>query len=196
MAEKLGNGGHGLERFDELTGKYIMDGKQNKRYDNPQERKIIHEENDDAIAEKKAAAKIFGFNDSAFLTKEDFEKIIYDPYNPKQFNRRKKEFDKRPGNPNNLKAEDFRIINSSDKFGLESAIATLQQKYLEWMNSGEIFSSEYNEAYEKFWNKYGDRYKGNKESVIKPENLSARDKELQDEWELIKQNKNNFIKYF
>lgn len=38
MAQKLGNGGHGLEDYDKSTGRYISDGEANAWYDNPDER--------------------------------------------------------------------------------------------------------------------------------------------------------------
>jgi len=41
MPEKLGNGGHSQEQYDPNTGKYVIDGKPNKYYDNPDENKII-----------------------------------------------------------------------------------------------------------------------------------------------------------
>lgn len=38
MAQKLGNGGEGLEEYDTSTGKYVEDGKPNSSYDNPNEK--------------------------------------------------------------------------------------------------------------------------------------------------------------
>ena len=37
MPEKIGNGGHSLENYDENTGKYVADGTPNKSYNNPEE---------------------------------------------------------------------------------------------------------------------------------------------------------------
>lgn len=40
MPEKLGNGGNSLEKYNPEDGKYIADGKPNKYYDNPEEKKL------------------------------------------------------------------------------------------------------------------------------------------------------------
>lgn len=53
MAQKVGNGGHGLEDYSENTGRYISDGEPNKYYKNPTERRGFYDIKVEDIVPKK-----------------------------------------------------------------------------------------------------------------------------------------------
>lgn len=66
MPQKMGNGGNGLEKYDEQTGQYIKDNKPNKYYDNPEEIDF-----DDEIEEMI-------FNDISMNEEDSLEYLIFD----------------------------------------------------------------------------------------------------------------------
>lgn len=53
MPYKVGNGGYSKEKYDEGTGKYIIDGIPNKSYENKKEEKIISENQKNFFNESK-----------------------------------------------------------------------------------------------------------------------------------------------
>lgn len=57
MPTKRGMGGHGGESYDPATGKFVEDGHQNVRYDNPSEERKIKEHIAPNKIEEQSAAK-------------------------------------------------------------------------------------------------------------------------------------------
>lgn len=63
MAQKMGNGGHGMEDYSPETGRYVSDGEPNKYYDNPEE---------------NAVDKLFGVSSNSSLFR--IEDVLNDAY--------------------------------------------------------------------------------------------------------------------
>lgn len=77
MAEKMGNGGHSLERYDISTGKYTEDGKPNKYYNNPNENNILDNNSKNNLGKELTPNQTKYFANSKMRDKNGNLKVMY-----------------------------------------------------------------------------------------------------------------------
>ena len=116
-----------------------------------------------------------GFGPGEDLIKEDFQKphqyiggrnpnITTNRQIQYIFDKARKKFGLGTGkkNPSKLTLDDFNLVNSSRKFAIDRDLDNLQGLYQRMLDEGldSQATKDYNEAYEKFWERWGNSWKG------------------------------------